>query len=152
VPPPPDSGPSVRQIAAALLELGADALRLGARAATGRAARQPAAPGEHAADVDEALPGDAATAPQDAIPGGAVPADDAISGDAVAAATAQPAAAAAAVAALGPSAANEPSPAADGETAAARIDDARERLRARIVAPTDEDRPPQSPREREEGP
>jgi hypothetical protein len=55
-------------------------------------------------------------------------------------------------------AAKQRSPAADGETAAARIDAARERLRARIAAPADDDPPPRdearssSPPQREEGP
>jgi hypothetical protein len=161
VPPLPQDSPSARQVMATLLELGADALRFGVRAATGRGGRQPDARSDRGADVDEALP---ATAHEAAVPDDATAVDDAVSGYAVAAATAQSAAAAAVAAALAPPAANEPSP-ADGETAAARIDAARERLRARIVAPADEDQPPrddarpprgedppQPAREREEGP
>ncbi|MDX6720961.1 MAG: hypothetical protein QOJ63_3215 [Solirubrobacteraceae bacterium] len=107
-PPAADRSPQGRRIAAALLELGADALALAVRAATGHRLRGAAGSRSAPAAVSDAPP-----TPAPGEDGAAPPPPTSGESDA-------------------------PPPPTPGEDGAARIDAARERLRSRIAAPSDE--------------
>jgi hypothetical protein len=147
VPPPPtDRSAQNRRIAAALLELGTDALALAVRAATGHRLRGPAGSRSPAA-APPASEAAAAVAPppeSKAVAAVAPPPES----KAVAAVAPPPASEGAAAVAPPPAseaAAAVAPPLPPGEDAAARIDAARERLRSRIAAPAEEDRGPEPP-------